>query len=131
MDLLDQYIKELGEDTSIDEFNMKDVQMKLPAIKHKWTGRLMRTRAENSKLSRKKKELIKTLTQKLVESSPMRLSVPIAEKKVLEIDDVTDIDQQIKDNEVIILFLEKSERILNSMTFDIKNLTEIMKLETT
>ena len=131
MELLERYISELTGDVHIDEFSMKDVQMKLPAIKHKWTGRLMRTRAENSKLFRKKKQLIKVLTEKLVESSPMRLSVPIAEKKVLEIDDVTDIDQQIKDNEVIILFLEKSERILNSMTFDIKNLTEIMKLETT
>jgi hypothetical protein len=131
MDLLEQYIKELGEDTMIDEFSMKDVQMKLPAIKHKWAGRLMRVKAENVKLSRDRKRLVRRLTDKLVENSPMKLSVPIAEKKVLSLDDVMDIDQQMRDNEVIALFLEKAERILNSMTFDIKNLTEIMKLETT
>jgi len=131
MDLLERYIKELGEDTTIDEFSMKDVQMKLPAIKHKWAGRLMRVKAENVKLARDRKQLVRKLTDRLVESSPMKLSVPIAEKKVLTLDDVMDIDQQMRDNEVIALFLEKAERILNSMTFDIKNLTEIMKLETT
>ena len=131
MDLLERYITELGEDTAIDEFNMKDVQMKLPAIKHKWTGRLMRVRAENVKLARDKKQLVRKLTDRLVDSSPMKLSIPIAEKKVLSLDDVMDIDQRVRDNEVIALFLEKAERILSSMTFDIKNLTEIMKLETT
>tara|TARA_B100001123_G_scaffold64093_6_gene70628 strand:- start:6253 stop:6648 length:396 start_codon:yes stop_codon:yes gene_type:complete len=131
MDLLDQYIKELGEDTALDEFNVRDVQMKLPAIKHKWAGRLMRAKSDNSKLERKKKKVIKDLTQKLVKDSPVKLSLPIAEKKVQDLDDIQDIDEQIRDNEVVILFLEKAERILNSMTFDIKNLTEIMKLETT
>ena len=131
MDLLDQYIKELGEDKALDEFNVRDVQMKLPAIKHKWAGRLMRAKSDNSKLERKKKKVIKDLTQKLVKDSPVKLSLPIAEKKVQDLDDIQDIDEQIRDNEVVILFLEKAERILNSMTFDIKNLTEIMKLETT
>ena len=131
MDLLDQYIKELGEDTALDEFNVRDVQMKLPAVKHKWAGRLMRAKSENAKLERKKRKNIKDLTQKLVKESPVKLSLPIAEKKVRDLDDIQDIYEQIKDNEVIILFLEKAERILNSMTFDIKNLTEIMKLETT
>ena len=39
------------------------------------------------------------------------------------------IDDDIRECDAIIEFLEKVERILNSMTFDIKNLTEIMKLE--
>ncbi len=31
---------------------------------------------------------------------------------------------------LIVEFLEKSERIFSGMSFDIKNITEIMKLET-
>jgi len=46
VDLLERYISELSEDVCIDEFNMKDVQMKLPAIKHKWTGRLIRAKID-------------------------------------------------------------------------------------
>ena len=44
MNLLESYIDELSTDVQIDEFNMKDIQMKLPSIKHKWTGRLMRAK---------------------------------------------------------------------------------------
>ena len=37
--------------------------------------------------------------------------------------------RNIQEISVVIEFLEKTERTLSSMTFDIKNLTEIMKLE--
>ena len=40
------------------------------------------------------------------------------------------INEKIKENKLIVEFLEKSERIFSSMSFDIKNITEIMKLET-
>ena len=46
MELLEKYIKEMGVDVELSEFEMKDVQMKLPAIKHKWIGRLVRHKGE-------------------------------------------------------------------------------------
>ena len=130
MDLLDQYIKELGEDTSLDEFTVRDVQMKLPAIKHKWTGRLMRAKIDIGRTHKEKNKLVNRLVNKLMEDSPVKLGRPIAQKKVQEVDAVSDLQDKINETKVIIEFLEKAERILNSMTFDIKNLTEIMKLET-
>jgi len=36
----------------------------------------------------------------------------------------------MKENRLIIDFLEKGEKIFTGMSFDIKNITEIMKLET-
>ncbi len=54
----------------------------------------------------------------------------MARSKAEEHDKIKDIDSQISENKIIIEFLEKVEKIFNSMTFDIKNLTEIMKLET-
>ena len=48
MEQLEQYIKEMGEDVDLDEFNLKDVQLKLPALKHKWVGRLIRTNCNES-----------------------------------------------------------------------------------
>ena len=42
MSTLDKYMEEMVQDTSVDNFNLLDIQMKLPAIKHKWVGRLMR-----------------------------------------------------------------------------------------
>ena len=40
------------------------------------------------------------------------------------------INEEMKENRLIIDFLEKGEKIFTGMSFDIKNITEIMKLET-
>jgi hypothetical protein len=129
MDVLDRYIAELSVDTALNEFTMKEVQMKLPGIKHKWAGRLMRSKLDKEGLIRKRRQLISKMSNELIERSPIKLSFPIAKQKVQEHDTITDMDEDINNKAVIIEFLEKAERILNSMTFDIKNLTEIMKLE--
>lgn len=129
MDVLDEYMKELAEDTCIDEFTMKDVQMKLPAIKHKWAGRLIRSKIELAGLEKKKNIIIDDAVRQLIEKSPVKLSVPLARNRVIDLDSVKNINDEINNLELIIEFLGKMERILNSMTFDIKNLTEIMKLE--
>lgn len=131
MDVLDEYMKELSVDTCIDEFTMKDVQMKLPAIKHKWVGRLMRHKYEVKELRKEKELLIRELTVKLIRESPVKIAEPIAEKKVSKVDSVLKIDAKIKETYLVIEYLEKVEKIFSSMTFDIKNVTEIMKLETT
>lgn len=130
MSVLEQYIVELEKDTSLDEFTMKDVQMKLPAIKHKWTGRLIRTKLDVKQSYGKRKRLINELSEQLIEKSPVKLSTPVAKKKVESHESVVEIDMHIEEMKLVQEFLEKAERILSSMTFDIKNLTEIIKLET-
>ena len=63
--------------------------------------------------------------------SPVKIAEPVAEKKVSKVDSVLKIDAEIKEAYLLIEYLEKVEKIFSSMTFDIKNVTEIMKLETT
>jgi len=58
------------------------------------------------------------------------MSVPVAKQKVQTLEEVIDLNDEIEDMKLSLEFCEKAERILNSMTFDIKNLTEIIKLET-
>ena len=130
MNILDEYIEELKQDTLIDEFTVKDVQMKLPSIKHKWAGRLIRAKIRRNDLYRDRKKQINVLTTQLIKQSPVKLSYPVASKKVEDIDTVLEFDDKIKDVGLEIEFLEKAEKILNSMTFDIRNITEIIKLET-
>jgi hypothetical protein len=130
MDVLDEYMNELTIDTSLDEFSMRDVQMKLPAIKHKWAGRLIRTKIQIAALQKKRQGIIDSAIKQLIEQSPIKLSIPLARQRVESLDSVTEISSEISHTKLIVEFLEKIERILSSMTFDIKNLTEIMKLET-
>ena len=131
MSTLDKYMEEMVQDTSVDNFNLLDIQMKLPAIKHKWVGRLMRHKYVVKELRKEKELLIRDLTTKLISDSPVKIAEPIAEKKVSKVDSVLKIDAKIKETYLIIEYLEKVEKIFSSMTFDIKNVTEIMKLETT
>lgn len=130
MDLLERYISELSEDVCIDEFNMKDVQMKLPAIKHKWTGRLIRTKIDIDQKYKSKYVLVEKVAQKLVEESPVTISLPHARKKAEEHVDVKAIATEIGQLRLVVEFLEKTEKTLSSITFDIKNLIEIIKIET-
>lgn len=130
MELLDKYIEELNQDTYLDEFNLKDAQLKLPGIKHKWAGRLIRSRVDLSTYKSKRWAIINAMTDKLVEESPVTISRPNAQKRVVLHDSIKGIDRTIQDLECVIQFLEKIERILGSMTFDIKNICDIMKLET-
>ena len=130
MDLLGKYIEELGQDTTLDEFTVRDVQMKLPAIKHKWAGRLMRLKLDNQRLKSDRTIRIDKLTTELIKESHVKISRPVARQTVERHESIQQMNQTISDNGTTIEFLEKAERILNSMTFDIKNLTEIMKLET-
>ena len=124
-------MEEIVQDTNVDNFNILDVQMRLPAIKHKWVGRLMRHKFEVKELRREKEKLIRELTSKLLSESPVKIAEPVAEKKVSKVDSVLKIDAKIRETYLIIEYLEKVEKIFSSMTFDIKNVTEIMKLETT
>jgi len=76
MDIIEQYILELEKDVSLDQFNIRDCQMKLPAYKHKWVGRLMRHKHQVVKLNQKKQILKKTVVSKIQGASTYKISKP-------------------------------------------------------
>lgn len=131
MDTLENYIIELEKDVKLDQFNIRDCQMKLPAFKHKWVGRLMRHKHEIVRLNQQKYAMKKKVAEKIQSSTTYKVTKPVAEKAAANHDSIVDITHRIEELNVLIEFLEKSERILSSMTYDIKNLVEIMRLETT
>ena len=129
-DTLDQYNNELKEHLVLDEFNIKDAQMKLPGRKHLWVGRLMRHKQEKNNLIAKKKQMVEKLTKSIQEQSTVRLSVPAAEKVAWNTEPIKKINSEIAEHELLIEFLEKVEKIMSSISYDIKNIIEIQKLET-
>lgn len=129
-DLLNQYLAEAEEDARLDVFTVKDVQSKLPAIKHKWVGRLIRAKRKLSNLYDVKEELMEELMIKAKEQSHYSVSDSTLQKTVCKAKNIKEVDRQIKEFKLIVDFLERTEKVFSSMTFDIKNLTEVMKLET-
>jgi hypothetical protein len=132
MDLFDKFQEEIKNDTQIDQMNLMDRQLMLPAIKHKWVARLIDQKRKKNLLERKKQELKEDVLKKL-ESGGIPTGVPKAsiKQKVEASDTIKKINEELEDVAIIIEYLEKVEGIFRSMTYDIKNITEITKLETT
>lgn len=130
MKQLEQYIKEMGVDVDLDEFALKEAQMKLPAIKHKWVGRLIRHKGEMERLQASRYNTIKQVAQEMIDTATYQVTLATAQKAAEKHTNVKAIDESIRECKLIVEFLEKSEKIFSSMSFDIKNIVEIMKLET-
>ena len=127
---LERYIDELTKDVEVDEFALKECQMRLPALKHKWVGRLIRLKRDLHNLQQKRYTLISSISDRVRESSEIRLTRPSADKIASRHKDIVEVDVEIKNTELLIELLDKSERIFSSMSFDLKNLVEIIKMET-
>ena len=66
---------------------------------------------------------------KVITDAPVQLSKVTAEKRLDEFTEVIELNKKIKELEYVIELLEKVEKNFNSMTYDIKNVIEILKLE--
>jgi len=129
--LFEKYEQEIKKCVTVDEFNMKQIQMDLPATRHYWVGRLMFHKQEINKLKKLRKQAQVKITEKMQEESPVGLT----SKTVYAASDnhpvIVKIDEQIAENELLVEYLSKIEGNFRSISFDLKNLIEIIRMETT
>jgi hypothetical protein len=132
MELFVKYQNEIKEDTQIDQINILEKQLMLPAIKHKWVARLIEQKKNKIILEKKRKdikeEVLKALTKDGLPSGIPKASLNL---KVESSEAIKKIDDEIEQTELMITYLEKVEKIMSSITFDISNAAKIMVLETT
>lgn len=126
---LNQYEAEFAEDSKINEMNIRDKQMMLPGIKHKYVAYLVKHKRKKYELESIKKQAISDL---LAKASPdIGLSTPAMSKKHEGHPAIKKINSLIEEQDIIISYLEKVEYITRSMTYDLSNLIKILELETT
>ncbi len=125
----DKYKTELTEELDLSDFNMKDVQMKLPGIKHKWVARLIDQKIELNKLKKLKAEAIETVSQKLRKENVIILSDAALSKQSEKHELVRKIIDKIEETEILIEYLERVEKVCSSTSYDIKNLIDIKRME--
>ena len=128
--LFEEYEKEIILDTGIDELNILEKQLKLPTIKHKWVFRLISFKREFNKLNKKRKEIKETVFSKF-ENIPKGIPKKILDSKIDSTEQIQSIDEEIAEINIMIEYLEKVEHILKTMSYDIKNIIDINRLETT
>jgi len=129
MELLERYKKDIEEDLKIDEFNIKEASLKSPGRKHFWVSKLIYHKRSLLKLEAERDELKRKIVKELQFQSPVKLSTPVLEKTSDTSAVIKLMDVKISEEKLIIEFLEKTEKIFSSLTYDIKNIVEIMKLE--
>ena len=129
--VLERYGKELNDFCTINEFTVKEKQLQLPAFKHLFVGRLIRHKIYASKLKTQKEKLRSELAAAAAKAAPVVLDFSKVEKAMESNEKIVEVNNQIYYNTLIIEYLEKVEKVLSSITYDIKNIVEIMKLETT
>ena len=129
MELLRKYINEIGQDLVLDDFNLKEAQMRLPARKHFWVARLMEAKIKRNSLFRNKKKLKKEVVKKVILDSPVRISQSAAESAAERHESISKLNESISEQDYIIEYLEKVEKIMGHMHWEIKNIIDINKME--
>ena len=127
--MIERYKEEINKDLVINDFNIKAVQLKLPSRKHYWAARLIDAKINLHRLIKRKKALKETIVKRIVSEAPVRLTQQTAEIAAESSDELQNITIEIKDYEFVIEYLEKVEKIMSGMGFDIKNIIEIQKME--
>jgi len=129
VDLLKRYKEEIGADLVVTDFNIKDVQLKLPSRKHFWAARLIDAKVELQNLQKRKKNLKKDLVSRIITEAPVKITQQTAESAAESTEELIAINDSIKEYELIIEYLEKVERIMAGMGYDIRNIINIMQME--
>ena len=122
-------MEEIGEDLVLNDLNLKQQQQKLPARKHFWVGRLIDAKIKRNDLITEKRKLKKDLVKKVIEDSPVRINQTSAEAATEKYESVTKLNKDIKEQDTIIEYLEKVEKILGNMHWEIKNVIDMNKME--
>ncbi len=128
---LSNYIEELKQDCLVDEINLKENALLLPAKKAKWVSRLILEKNKLNKLEKEKKTKIEFVIKKLKEEAVTSLSHPVLKNLAEKHESVLEIDESIDESKNLIDFFERVEKVMSSMSFDIGNIVKIVQLETT
>jgi len=129
--LFEIYKEEIIKDTKIDEINLLEKQLCLPAIKHKWVARLIQQKREKNNLLKKRKELKEQVLEKIKDQIPPGIPKKALDARLDSTEEIQKIDENIQDIDIMIEYLEKIEIIFKSMSYDLRNIIDINKLETT
>ena len=131
MDILKQYQIEYAQFANIERSNMLERAMQVPAVKHSWVSRLINSKNERSKLMKKRKTLMLALSQKISDSSPVIITKNMLTQQLDSHVDLESINDDIKELDLVIEYLEHVVKTVSFIAQDIKNMVELRQMEET
>ena len=127
---LSRYIKELSEDVKLDMYNLREKALMSSSIWSKWLSYLYKEKENLTRIAEtKSKVLKKKFSETKMKDSVMRLK---AEEKIAESDEtVQKLNKLQKITQDNIDYIERALTILSNFGFNVKNATEVIKLNMT
>ena len=101
--------------------------MRLPAIKHKWVGRWITAKITLSKLKRARTDHLEQIKESMIKEEPVMVSDSFLIRSANRHPGIQKIDAMIDEQELVIDYLEKVEKICSSTTYDIKKFNRAEK----
>ena len=110
---LSKYMEELGKDWAIDEINLKESALILPAKKAKWVARLILEKNLLNKLEKDKKDKINSLIDIIKHEAVASLSTAVLKNLAEKDPSVIELDEKIEESKNLIDFFERIEKIMS------------------
>jgi hypothetical protein len=129
VELLERYINELRAELEINEINVGEVQRRLPARRHFWAARLINHKRELFTIKKNRDIREREIAEQLRERSVAKLTISESMVMARGSNEIKSLAEKCYELELLIEFLEKTEKNLSSMVWDIKNIIEIQKME--
>jgi len=129
-DIIERYQQEADIDTNLDRLSVTETQERLVSNKHKWAARLTNHKYNINKYVTEKALLTNQLIEEYQNNQPVSVSRNIAEKAIINNKQLVSINFKIENEILIVDFLDKIYKNVSFATNDIKNLAELIRLET-
>lgn len=122
---LEKYIKEFDDDVQLTISNIKEKSLMVSSYQSKWIRYYFQEKNLCQKLKDAKLEYTKQHAGKL-SFKPTQTTMP----QIQEQDqNIVKLNNEIKNSDLCIEFIEKSMAVLEKMNFQVKNVIDIIKLE--
>ena len=118
--------QEVIQDLELNDINLHDKSMKCPGIKCKWTQIFFE---EEQVLKRLEEKLEKDIEKYIEEHGKMGIPKFKSEAEARKSENILKIEKAISHQKLIVRYLSDIVKIVNNFGFDIKNATDILKLE--
>lgn len=128
MSLYDEYRQQYTEFTKINDMNLEQRTMRVPAEKHFWVERLIEAKRLKFKLLKERKQQKDANIKKAINEGVVNLSKQTLDK-LENTKEIEELDEKIQDQELLIEYLEQVVRHITYIAQDIKNILTIKEMQ--
>lgn len=125
----EEIVKGVAENLRLDDMNIGEKALEMPAIKHFWVAKFIRAKIELKKKENERTELIKKIESNPEQFSEVALSKEGLRRAVMSSPKMKELTTRIDELNMIIEYLNDAKFVLGRATDDIKNFIELKKLE--